>query len=213
MNADIHFKKNVPLCFIIFFTIIFNGNVYGETADTIIWKSIESTHTIIRYQSIEDLAMFNNSIKYGLAQTKAEINKKPQSHKTLENIISEKSDILFERVQDILDMRRKMKKVIINIYPNKLQLYKVYTQLFNEPCAVRAWYLFKRNTVYINASDLHEGILAHEIAHSVIDHFLFISPPPASSEILARYVDSHLHDQTVATSEKYNNPHRSSYTQ
>jgi hypothetical protein len=35
-------------------------------------------------------------------------------------------------------------------------------------------------------------MLAHEMAHCVIDHYLLIRPPMATAEILARYVDSHL---------------------
>jgi hypothetical protein len=40
--------------------------------------------------------------------------------------------------------------------------------------------------------DLHEGMLAHEMAHCIIDYFLLVRPPVASAEILARYVDEHL---------------------
>ncbi|MFC1867599.1 hypothetical protein ACFL0H_05635 [Thermodesulfobacteriota bacterium] len=47
--------------------------------------------------------------------------------------------------------------------------------------------------MYITIEDLHEGMLAHEIAHSIIDHYLTVRPPSESAEILARYVDSHLH--------------------
>ena len=55
-----------------------------------------------------------------------------------------------------------------------------------------AWYLYQYHSIYINLEDLHEGILAHEMAHSIIDHYLIIRPPGATAEILARYVDSHL---------------------
>jgi hypothetical protein len=41
---------------------------------------------------------------------------------------------------------------------------------------------------------MYEGILAHEIAHSIIDNYLLILPPKATAEILARYVDEHLFD-------------------
>jgi hypothetical protein len=35
-------------------------------------------------------------------------------------------------------------------------------------------------------------MLAHEMAHSIIDHYLRVRPPHATAEILARYVDGHL---------------------
>ena len=38
------------------------------------------------------------------------------------------------------------------------------------------------------------GMLAHEMAHAIIDDFLQVRPPMASAEILARYVDAHLND-------------------
>ena len=89
-------------------------------------------------------------------------------------------------------MRKKMKKVTINIYHNKNQLHEAYQEIYLSPCRVRAWYEYRFNTVYINVGDVHEGMLAHEMAHSIIDHYLLVRPPAATAEILARYVDSHL---------------------
>ena len=42
---------------------------------------------------------------------------------TLKDKIKIKMDALYERVQEILDMRRRMKRVAIDIYPDKMQLY------------------------------------------------------------------------------------------
>jgi hypothetical protein len=41
------------------------------------------------------------------------------------------------------------------------------------------------NTIYLNVDDLHEELLAHEMAHAIIDHYLLVRPPPATAEILA----------------------------
>ena len=90
-------------------------------------------------------------------------------------------------------MRKKTKKVIVNIYQNRDQLNQAYTAIYKKECHIRAWYIYEFNTIYLNVEDLHEGMLAHELAHSIIDHFLLVRPPSASAEILARYVDSHLH--------------------
>lgn len=106
--------------------------------------------------------------------------------------LPKKMDALYERVQQILDMRKKMKKVSIHVYPNKEQLHAAFREIFNAPCPVRAWYAHEHNTIYLNAKDVHEGIVAHEMAHAVIDHYLLVRPPKATAEILARYVDAHL---------------------
>jgi hypothetical protein len=85
-----------------------------------------------------------------------------------------------------------LKKVTVNVYHNKKQLHAAYWRIYKKPCKLRAWYIYEYNTIYINVGDLHEGMLAHEMAHSIIDHYLTVRPPGATAEILARYVDSHL---------------------
>jgi Zn-dependent peptidase ImmA (M78 family) len=106
--------------------------------------------------------------------------------------LKKKVDALYERVQEILDMRKRIKKVTINIFQNKKQLRAAYQEIYKKPCKLRCWYIYEYNAIYINANDLHEGMLAHEMAHSIIDHYLTVRPPRATAEILARYVDSHL---------------------
>jgi hypothetical protein len=91
-------------------------------------------------------------------------------------------------------MRKLMEKININIYPDQKELHAAYYDMFQKTCKLRAWYIYEKNTIYINAADMHEGILAHEMAHAIIDHFLSVRPPAATAEILARYVDGHLFD-------------------
>ena len=50
------------------------------------------------------------------------------------------------------------------------------------------------NTIYVNVDDTQEEILAHEMAHAIIDHYLLVRPPAAAAEILARYVHTHIYD-------------------
>jgi len=156
------------------------------------WIQIETTHTIIQYKTEEDLILFHRSVDYGPGKW----NRSPVfSSLTLpevEAMLVQKTDAIFERAQTILDMRKKFKKTRINIYPDSRELKKAYTMIYRIPCHVRAWYRYRTNTVYINARDVHAGMLAHELAHGIIDHFLIVKPPSETAEILARYVDSHL---------------------
>ena len=45
----------------------------------------------------------------------------------------------------------------------------------------------------MDLTQLRVGILAHEMAHAVIDHYFGVKPPKATAEILAQYVDAHIH--------------------
>lgn len=168
------------------------GSANAELSKDTSWHIIDSKYTRIRYHSWKDLKKFNNNISYSYRafDLKGLFTKK--SPDDLKNEIKLKIDAVYERVQEILDMRKSMKKVIINIYHDKKALHAAYQEIFEKPCRLRAWYLYELNTIYINVLDTHEGMIAHEIAHSIIDHYLLVRPPKATAEILSRYVDEHL---------------------
>jgi len=162
-------------------------------ADTENWQSLPTKHTVIRFQSDRDLEQFNQSIDYspggGFRALFGGSGGKDFSAKLIQKI-----DDLFARAQEILDMRKYMRRVHINIYSNKEKLQEVYLREVKSRGEFRAWYLFEQNTIYLQVEDINEGMLAHEMAHAIIDNFLQVRPPSASAEILARYVDAHLND-------------------
>jgi len=67
---------------------------------------------------------------------------------------------------------------IIDATADQKQLHAAYKKIYRKKTRLRAWYIFEYNTVYLNVRDLHEGILAHELAHSIIDNYLSTRPPP-----------------------------------
>jgi len=134
------------------------------------WMKLETRYTIIHYQSSFEQLSNEENLK----------------------ITRLKIDGIFQRVQEILDMKKKFPKVKIHLYPNKTLLENAYLEKFKKKSPYRAWYEFKTNTISLNVLDCHEGMVAHEIAHSIIDNYLEIRPPKNTAEILARYVDTHL---------------------
>jgi hypothetical protein len=163
---------------------------YAEEA--VRWRQLATDHTIIQYQSEDHLRAFDKKIDFGDKQWGGKRLFHSAAHDAFQKRLQNKVDTLFERVQEVLDMKRKMPKVVIRLYRNKKQLHDIYVMMYEEPCQVRAWYRYKNNTVYLTVIDLNEGMLAHELAHAVMDHYLLVRPPAASAEILARYVDTRL---------------------
>ncbi len=212
MRMNTFFRKNTLLFSVLVFFIL-SGSASASSVSNIQWNSIETKHTVIRYQSEKDLAKFNKKVEFGDKDGFSVMSLLGFGKDKLISTVSEKADALYERAQEILDMRRKMKKVTINIYHDQDQLHKAYTEIYKEPCQIRAWYIFDQNAVYVHVDDLHEGMLAHEIAHSIIDHYLLMSPPAASAEILARYVDANLHNTAIAGSAKKSSHTMSSFTE
>jgi hypothetical protein len=171
----------------------------GEIADNAQWKSIETDYTILKYQSEEDLRRFHENVNYSATCWRIKALIGGSKTDGLKGDIGNKIDALYERVQEILGMRKKLGKVTIVIYHDKNQLSESYSVICNSAAraygrspAPRAFFIYSFNSIYINSQDVHEGILAHEMAHSIVDNFLRIRPPKATAEILARYVDKHL---------------------
>jgi len=193
MSLKSHFKRIAILVWTGLFFLWPSVAVQTDAADRLSWRSIETKHTIIRYQDVDDLEAFGEQIDYspGEGGLVKPLFSSSES-KSLPEKLARKIDALFERVQEILDMRKKMKKVNINIYPDKKQLREAFERIYRKPCHIRAWYEYSYHTIFICVDDVHEGMLAHEMAHGIIDHYLKVRPPSATAEILARYVDSHL---------------------
>ena len=164
----------------------------GETFGKDAWQNFETRYTIIQYKTLEDLKKFNGRIDY--SPDDWGFKDLFSGSKDPVESITKKVDAVFEKAQKILDMRQSIKKVVIRIYPDKKRFREVQYLTGREKSRLQAWYVFEQNTIYINNDDVHEGILAHEMAHSIIDHYLTVRPPKATAEILARYVDKNLHD-------------------
>ncbi len=164
---------------------------YGQVPTS--WKSIESRHIKVLYGDIADLENLERRIDYspeasflgGLFRFSGSDNPA--------KAVKDKMDSLYERVQEILGMRKRIKKVTVKILPNTEAIRELLVRNFRIEHAVRAWYVFELNTIFVNAKDINEGVLAHEMAHAIIDNYLTVRPPRETAEILARYVDQHLY--------------------
>ena len=157
-----------------------------------LWLTIESRHTLIRYQTPEDLIRFDRKLKYGPDKRGLRHLFDARSPDNLADKVADKVDALFERVQEILGMRPSMKKTAIFVHPDCAGLQGAYRRLVQRPGKTTAWYQCSTNAVYLNVADLHEGMLAHELARATIEHYFLVRLPAATAEILVRYVDSHL---------------------
>ena len=153
------------------------------------WKKLPTQSTIIFFQDDGDLNTFNKKIQF--------TPKNQSPGQDLHETIAQKVDALFERSQQILDMHGFVNKIAVKVFKNRQQLDKAFQELYQKQGNARAWYSHDHLTVYIQLDDLHEGMLAHEFAHAVIDHYLIVPPPGKTAEILARHVDKHLHRQVA----------------
>ncbi|MBW2117116.1 MAG: hypothetical protein JRF53_10645 [Deltaproteobacteria bacterium] len=192
-------KKHLKeLLYIFLFAAIFLAapvvEAQGQTSGNTFSQSIETKHSTIRYDSINVLKKLDGKLDYSPGEwSLGKLFSASGSEGPIASV-KKKVDALFERAQEILGMRGKVKKVIINICANQRELHDAYYRITGRQCRIRAWYIFRTNRIFINVNDVHEGMLAHEMAHSIIDHYLMVPPPRTTAEILARYVDAHLYE-------------------
>jgi len=192
-------KKHLKELFLIFpiITVSLSAPVaeaQGRISGSTFSRSIETKHAIIRYGSMKDVKKLDGKLDYSPGGWSLGKLFSASGSEGPTASVKKKVDALFERAQEILGMRGKIKKVIINVYADQRELHDAYYRIRKRQCRIRAWYIYRTNTIYINVNDVHEGMLAHEMAHSIIDHYLMVPPPKTTAEILARYVDAHLYD-------------------
>lgn len=190
-------RKPVRMLILTLFYILSSPPVFGQ--DLVLlkpWQMIRTRYTLIKYKSGEDLDLFDRSVRFGPSQKMGGITAEPDPVQGPDEVfarrLGKKVDAVFERVREILDMNKDFEPVNVHLYSDTAALKAAYEGIYPGECRLRAWYRFANNTVYLNVRDVHEGMLAHELAHAVIDHFLTVRPPPQTAEILARYVDTHL---------------------
>ena len=157
-------------------------------------RVFSSKFCAVFYYDDVDLKKVNRRINLGFANFYSPRSYRKNTGVSIDNILSDKLDAIFNRAQDILDMYPAKIHVAINIYKSQKDLDKVYEEFFNEKNKTVSFYIYKTNTIYTIESQLNENILAHEMSHCIIDHYFVILPPRKIQEMLAVYVDAHLKD-------------------
>lgn len=187
-------RRILCLCLALCLLVIGDGIILGPRHVASAAEQVNSKYLRLFFHNQEDIKRFNQKIDFSAGNGLASMFSSP-SARDIENQLIVKLDTLFEKVQAILDMRKPMKKIRVNVYSDQDQLAEAFKQVFKQEGDVRGWYVYEYNTVYLNVMDVHEGMLAHELAHAIIDHFFAVRPPRATAEILATYVDKNLFEE------------------
>jgi hypothetical protein len=111
---------------------------------------------------------------------------------TPERQLAAKCDTIFRRAQELLDMYPPGIHVTIQVAQHHRQIKNVHAARYGHGTEAIAFYMFENNTIYATAGELSESVLAHEMAHCIIDHYFGVRPPRKIEEMLAMYVDAHL---------------------
>ncbi len=176
------------ILFIILFIIgiqiwtAFPDTAYAQDA----WKVYKANCCRIQYIEPRHLNTFTLRIG-GFRYTSTGLDQNPSNVKA-------RVDEIMEKVQATLDMHPSDFKISINLYPDFESIERIFRQFSLTGNSPLAFYSHKTKTIYADVSSITDGVLAHEMAHAVINFYFKVPPPAKMQEILAQYVDLHLWD-------------------
>lgn len=157
------------------------------------WMTKEGYFCTLYIRQDVDVEALNKKIDtyrvdFGLSQKPITLSRKPQDE------LSYKFDVVFLKVQELLDMRPQDVRLDVKIYPSKEDIDKIYVKLFNERGGFIAFYVFNLNTLFACEEKISVSVVAHEMAHCILDHHFTMQPPKKIAELLAHYAELHLRD-------------------
>lgn len=161
------------------------------------WKHFPTKRTVVYYQAEADLERLNRKLKLGRSSGFLGLFGGGESGSIRERL-GKKVDDIFKNAQVLLDMYNCKSIIKIMTYADQNEIDQAYSNLISQfnLSSIHtdriAFYFHKLKTVYVSLETVTEGVLAHELAHSIIDHYFIIRPPSKVAEMLAQYVDKHL---------------------
>jgi small-conductance mechanosensitive channel len=151
---------------------------------------VKTKHATIVYERDDLLRKFNKKVSMGslsyLLRNKKII--------TVEDEAKNKLDVIIERVESVLDMfPQNLKFTVILLFSDK-EVQRIYREKYGVRIDYISFYSPRDKTAYISVDDVSLGVLAHELAHVIMDHYFGMPPPAKVHEVLAQYVEKHLED-------------------
>jgi len=168
---------------LIFCLVVTGGNVQAREG--------KSRYVTLSYSGREVLKEFNDNLR---------LNRKLSSYVRKKNVITvadevmAKVDIIVEKVQVVLDMFPDKYHIRLVLLQESADVARVYKQKYGKNVGHIAYYSLSEKTIYISVDDTCLRVLAHEVGHSVVDHYFEVRPPYKIHELMAQFAEKHVTD-------------------
>lgn len=110
----------------------------------------------------------------------------------IEKRIIARLESILMRTKQILAMNPSFMEIKIKVFRNRDELSQEYFRNFGSIQQYKSFYIHGLGTIYASMQDISDSVIAHEMAHAVIDNYFKVIPPEKIAELLTTYVDSHL---------------------
>lgn len=157
------------------------------------WRKLETKYFTVEYDSRVNLNSVDrriNTREFYVSGLSAE-----RAGADVDKRVALRLDAIFARAKEILDMWPPKLHVKISIFKDRDELSDEYFKIFKKREYFKSFYIYRYNTIYTSGEDISDSVVAHEMGHSIVDHYFSIIPPARVRELLASYVDMHLDEE------------------
>ncbi len=171
------------------FFLLLSCVLFGVT-ETAQAQEQKSKYVTLWYSNREVLQEFNDNLqlnrKLHYAMRKNVV--------TVADEVLAKLDIIVEKVQIVLDMFPEYYHVRVAVLPDNDDVARIYKKRYGKRVNHIAYYSLSEKTIYISADDTRLRVVAHEVGHSVVDHYFKVRPPYNIHELMAQFAEKHVTD-------------------
>ncbi len=154
------------------------------------WRRIDSRYCTIWLHPSLDAKKVNRQISTWRVRPQV----RPDKGDTEESKLAAKCDLIFRRAEEVLDMYPPGIHTNVRIAMDRSDIKETHAERFGYGTKAVSYYIFENNTIYATVKDISESVLAHEMAHCIIDHYFRVRPPRKIEELLAMHADTHLRE-------------------
>jgi hypothetical protein len=151
----------------------------------------KSRYATLSYADKQVLREFNDNLR---VNRKLSHSMRKKNVVTVADEVLAKADIIIEKVQVVLDMFPDTYHVRLVLLPDSDDVSRLYKKKYGKRVDHIAYYSLSEKTIYISADDASLRVLAHEIGHSVVDHYFKVRPPYNVHELMAQFAEKHVTD-------------------
>jgi len=152
---------------------------------------IKSRYVTVQFASRELLSEFNEELELG-RKLNSYAKKRPVV--TVEDEVLAKVDTVVEQAETILEMFPDKLHIRIVLLADQDEVSRVFMQKYNKKVNYLAFYSLSEDTIYLSVEDVNLSILAHEIAHAIVDHYFDVRPPYNIHELMAQFVEKRINE-------------------
>ena len=154
---------------------------------------LKSRHVLLRFRDANDLDTLDWKLQLSPAVAGVRYLQAINRSQKVQQRLRNKLDALFERVQVLLDMRKPMDKIIVEVYSDRDELKAARNvSILTDSAKETGFYDNERRIIGISLSSVTTQVLGYHIALAVIDGNVSVRQPRKVANIMAMYVDQSL---------------------